>query len=249
MTKRPPFIVIFLVIIVCFAFGLLNVLIADPEETAPTSVTPFPTQIEATDLPIQSILIIGVDDLRNIKPQLRAIWVAAYRSSEKIVYLHGLSLDTPIPSNAAETLQSSFTYSAQTGPGVDFIDGLHEILPLDTTLTIVLDDFTFAAIVDYLGGIEVSENLLNGESVLALLSIYLDQPTLLLENQATVVRGLIPKALDQPESPELTDLFSLVPTHAFLSMDISTTVAKIYSLRETDPDSVFLILPEDTENP
>jgi hypothetical protein len=249
MTKRPPFVVIILVIIICFVLGILNVFIADPEETVSISDTPFPTQIEATDLPIQSILIIGVDDLRNIKPKLRAIWVAAYRSSDKIIYLHGLSLDTPILSNEASDLQSNFTYSAQTGPGDQFIKSVHEILPLDPTLTIVLDDIAFAAIVDYLGGIAVQENALNGESVLTFLSLYWDQPKLLLENQATIVRAMIPKALELPESPELTDLFNLVPTHAFLSMDISTTVAKIFPLRDTNPDSVFLIMPDDTGNP
>jgi hypothetical protein len=158
-------------------------------------------------------------------------------------------LDTPLPSDNTTNLESLFSHSSQLGPGSDFLNGIREVLPLDPTLTIVLDDIAFAEIVDYLGGIEVQGNSLDGESVLTLLSLNWDQPKLLLENQAAIVRALIPKALDQPESPELTDLFNLVPSHAFLSMDISTTVAKIYPLRETSPDSVFLIMPEDTENP
>jgi len=245
MTKRPPFIVIILVIIICFVLGLLNVFIADPEETTPISDTPFPTQIEDTDFPIQSILIVGVDDLRNIKPKPRAIWIAAYRTTEKVIYLHGLALDTPIPGNEDTNLESLFSWSSQSGLGVEFTTGLYEALPLNPSLTIVLDDIAFAAIVDHLGGADIQGNALDGESVLTYLSLYWDQPNLLLENQATIVRALIPKALDQPESPELTDLFSLVPTHAFLSMDISTTVAQIFPLRETSPDSVFLIMPED----
>ena len=249
MAKRPPFVVFLLVIFVCFALGLLNVLINEPEEQTQTSDTPLPTTIEATDLPIQSILIIGVDDLRNIKPKLRSIWIAAYRSSEKIVYLHGLSLDTPIPDKEDITLKNLFTFSSQSGPGIEFTKGLYQILPLDPTLTLVIDEIAFAAIVDYLGGIEIRGNALNGEGVLTLLSLYWEQPTLLLENQATIIRALIPKALNLPESPELTDLFNLVPTHAFLSMDISTTVAKIYPLREINLESVFLIMPEDTEVP
>jgi len=245
MTKRPPFVVIILVIIICFALGVLNVLITDPEEPTPLSDTPFPTQIEATDLPIQSILIVGVDDLRNIKPKPRAIWIAAYRATEKVVYLHGLALDTPIPGNEGTSLESLFSWSSQTGLGVEFTTGLFETLPLNPNLTIVLDDIAFAAIVDYLGGADIRGNALDGESVLTYLSLYWDQPKLLLEHQATVVRNLIPKALDQPESPELTDLFSLVPSHAILSMDISTAVAKIYPLRDINPDSVFIIMPED----
>jgi hypothetical protein len=249
MAKRPPFVVFLLVIFVCFALGLLNVLINDPEGQTQISDTPLPTAIDVTDLPIQSILIIGVDDLRNIKPQLRSIWIAAYRSSEKIVYLHGLSLDTPIPGEEGITLQNLFTFSAQSGPGMEFTSGLYKILPLDPTLSLVLDEIAFAAIVDYLGGIEIRGNALNGEGVLTFLSLYWDQPALLLENQATVIRALIPKALNLPESPELTDLFNLVPTHAFLSMDISTTVAKIYPFREINPESIFLIMPEEMENP
>jgi hypothetical protein len=249
MTKRPPFIVIILVVILCFVLGILNVFIRDPEAPTPASDTPLPTEIAVTDSPIQSILIIGVDDLRNLKPKLRAIWVAAYRSSEKIIYLHALSLDTPLPEDPTTTLQDNFSYAPQSGPGVEFLDGIHDVLPLDPTLTMVLDDIAFAELVDYLGGIEVQGNALDGESVLTFLSLHWDQPKLLLQNQASIVRALIPKALDQPESPELTDLFSLVPSHAFLSMDISTTVAMLYPLREINPDSVFLIMPEDAETP
>ena len=250
MTKRPPFVVIILVIIACFALGILNVLITDPDEPTPLSDTPYPTNIETTDSPIQSLLIVGVDDLRNIKPKLRAIWIAVYRSTEKVVYLHGVSLDTLIPGNDGTSLESLFSWSSQAGPGIEFTAGLYETLPIHSNLTIVLDDIAFAAVVDYLGGADIRGNTLDGESTLTFLSLYWDQPKLLLQNQASVIQALIPKALDQPESPELTDLFSLVPTHVFLSMDISTAVAKIYPLRDTNPDSVFLILPEDdTENP
>jgi hypothetical protein len=244
MTKRPPFIAVVLVVVVCFALGILNVLITGPEEATPPPETPYPTQFEPTETPIQSILIVGVDDLRNLKPKIRAIWIAAYRSTEEIVYLHGLSLDTPIPDAEATDLQSHFSYSHESGPGDEFMAALYETLPLQPSLIIVMDDIAFASVVDYLGGIELQENFLDGYGVLTLLSLSWDQPRLLLENQAKIIQALIPKALQLPESPELTDLFGLVPSHAYLSMDISTTVAKIYPLRQLDPDSIFLILPE-----
>ena len=117
MTKRPPLAVIILVIIICFALGLLNVLLREPEDPSslPTALPPSP--FEAIDSSINSILIIGVDDLQNSTPRLRAIWIAAYRTHEDVIYLHGFPLDVMIPGEKdikLNVLNNVLTISVET---------------------------------------------------------------------------------------------------------------------------------------
>lgn len=246
MTKRPPLAVIILVIIICFALGLLNVLLREPEDPTSLPTDPPPSPFEAIDSSINSIFIIGVDDLQSSTPQLRAIWIAAYRTQEDVIYLHGFPLDTKIPDEEDIKLSDVFTWTTQSGLGAEFIDRLYEVIPLNPNLTIVLDDTAFARTIDYLGGVEIRGRILDGDSVLTFLSLSWDRPEILLTNQADIIQSLIPKALSLPDTPELTELLGLIPEHVNLSMEISQAVGFVLPLRETDQDSIFIILPDDT---
>jgi hypothetical protein len=246
MTKRPPFAVILLVIFICFALGLLNVLLRGSEESSsiPTPFSPSPSV--TTTSSINNILIIGVDDLGSVKPKLRAIWIATYRSNENIIYLHGIPLNVNIPGEEGTPLSESFEWSTQNGINAEFRDYLYEIIPLHPNLTIILDDTAFARAIDYLGGIEIRGKTLDGESVLTFLSLSWDQPGILIQNQADIIHSIIPKALGLPETPELTELLALIPDHASISLEISEAVGIILPLRKTTPDSIFIILSDGT---
>jgi hypothetical protein len=244
MTKRPPLAVILLVIVICFVLGLLNVLLREPEEHS-SNPTPFlPSPGEPTPSSISNILIIGVDDLRHTAPKLRAVWIATYRSNENVIYLHGIPLNANIPGEEDAQLSDIFEWTPETGLSREFSNQLYEIIPLDPNLTIILDDSAFARTIDYLGGVEIRGKTLDGESVLTFLSISWDQPEILIQNQADIVRSIIPKALNLPETPELTDLLALIPDHASLSLEISEAVGLILPLRKTPSDSIFIILSE-----
>ena len=110
------------------------------------------------------------------------------------------------------------------------------------TVTIIVDDTAFARVIDYLGGIEIRGKTLDGESILTFLSLSWDQPGILVQNQADIIRAIIPKALALPETPELTPLLELIPDHTSLSLDITEAVGLILPLRETSDDSIFIIL-------
>ena len=245
MTKRPPLAVILLVIVICFALGLLNVLLQDNDDPSslPTPFVPSPTNTISSS--INSILIVGVDDLGYSAPQVRAIWIAAYRSSNSDIYLHGIPLDTRIPGQEGKKIIDQFQWNPEAGLSKSFTDGLFEIIQLRPNLTILLDDHAFAQTIDYLGGVEIRGKNLDGESVLTFLSLSWDRPGVLLVNQADIIQSLIPKALSLPETPELTELFTLIPDHMYLSMEINQAVAFVLPIREIDADSVFLILPEE----
>jgi hypothetical protein len=242
MTKRPPLAVILLVIIVCFALGLLNVLLQEKED--PSSIpTPFlPSPSENTPSSIHNILVIGVDDLTRIDPKLRAIWIATHRSTENIIYLHGIPLDVTVPEEEGAHLKDVFEWSSQTGLSDIFLNHLYKIIPLEPHLTVILDDIAFARAIDYLGGVEIRGKNLDGASILTFLSLSWDQPAILIQDQADIIRAIIPKALGLPETPELTELLALIPDHASLSLEISEAVGLVLPLREATPDSIFIIL-------
>jgi hypothetical protein len=242
MTKRPPLAVILIVIVICFALGLVNVLLQDQEDpsSAPTSFLPSPS--ETAPSPISNILVIGVDDLTRIDPKLRAIWIATHRSTENIIYLHGIPLNANIPEEEGKQLGDVFEWSSQTGLNKVFLDQLNKIIPLEPHLTIILDDTAFARAIDYLGGIEIRGKNLDGESILTFLSLSWDQPGILIQDQADIIRAIIPKALGLPDTPELTELLALVPDHASLSMEISEAVGLVLPLRKATADSIFIIL-------
>jgi hypothetical protein len=244
MSKRPPLAVILFVMIVCFALGLLNVLLKEPVDQSPTTTPISPTPLEADSPSIYSILIVGVNDLQSSDPQLRAIWIAAYRSSEDAIYLHGIPIHAIVPGGKERSLNDLFAWSSQKGLDEEFFDNLYQVIPLSPNLTIVMDDLAFEKIIDYLGGVEISGKTINGQNTLAFLSLFWEQPDALLEHQADMLRSLYPKALDLPESAELTELMSLIPEHVNLSMEISEAVALILPLRNVHPEAVFLILPE-----
>jgi hypothetical protein len=243
MTKRPPLVVILLVIAICFVLGLLNVLLHKPEDASavPTPFLPSPSKTATS--PISNILIIGVDDLTRTSPKLRAIWIATHRSDENIIYLHGIPLNTTISVQKDTQLKDIFAFYSQTGISAEFINNLYEIIPLHPNLIVVLDDIAFAKAIDYLGGIEIRGRNLNGESVLTFLSLSWDQPGILIQDQAEIIRSIIPKAFELPETPELTELLTLIPDHASLSLELSEAVAMILPMRKTAPNSIFIILP------
>ena len=242
MTKRPPLVVILLVIVICFGLGLLNVLIREPQDptSIPTAFLPSPSPTTSS---ISNILIVGVDDLTRNNPKLRAIWIATFRSTEQIIYLHGIPLNAKVPGDEGIELEDLLKWSSQSSLDQSFLDNLFKVIPLHPTVTIILDDTAFARVIDYLGGIEIRGKALDGESILTFLSLSWDQPGILVQNQADIIRAIIPKALALPETPELTPLLKLIPDHTSLSLDITEAVGLILPLRETSDDSIFIILP------
>lgn len=239
--KRPPQAIIILVILLCFALGLLNVFLKAPDRPGPDASLPSIPE-EGSDAPIRSILILGVDNLGNEKPKIRAIWMAAFREFEQNIYLHGIRLDMPVPSKGNISLSELFGWRKASGIDKAFLAGLYEILPLQPDLTIIMDEVAFAQAIDYLQGVDIKGESFDGKGVLAFLSFSWEKPEVLLESQALIIQAIIPKALSQPESLELTQLVALLPDHAYLSVEVNQAIALITPLRKIDPDAIFLIL-------
>ena len=109
-------------------------------------------------------------------------------------------------------------------------------------MVVVLDEVAFTSLVNYVGGVELAGALLDGKSVLDFLSVAWLNPDLLLENQAMIIKGILPRALGLAPSPELTELIQLIPEHAYISLDVTDAVGLISPLRKITSENVFFIL-------
>lgn len=242
MTKRPPLPVIVLVIVLCFVLGLLNVVLNNSEGTQPTPPTSTPSVLSENPTDLRSVLIVGVDEMEDASPSLRAVWVLLYQISTESLYLHGIPLDSTAEEGGSKSLRDLFAWSIQDGLDEAFMEELHRILPLSPDLIVVNDETAFASAVDYLGGVEIGGANLDGESVVAFLSLSWEKPETLLNNQALILEALVPKALASSPTPELSELAELIPEHVYLSWDVTEAVALMNPLRDIDPENIFFIL-------
>jgi hypothetical protein len=246
MTKRPPLAVILVVIVLCFALGLLNVLLGSPEETVAPPPNPTRTAIAENLTDLRSVMIVGVDELNSPTPSLRALWFLLYQVSGETLYLHGVPIDSAAGDSVSATLRDIFTWSVQDGLDPEFTETLYQILPLSPDLIVVNDDIAFASAVNYLGGVDIEGAAFDGESILAFLSLSWNKPDILLNNQALILEALIPEALSVAPSPEFTELIELIPEHVHISLDVTDAVAMLTPLREISQENIFLILlPEE----
>jgi hypothetical protein len=242
MTKKPPLAIILFVIVVCFVLGIVNVVLTSPEEPAalPTSL---PTEApQDADTSLQSVLILGVDRLDVEHPILRSVWFALFQRSSDTVYLHGVPLNASAQDLDPGTLQELFTWNRESGTNQIFNNVLYRILPLSPNLTVILDDQAFSMAIDYLGGIDFQGAMLDGDSALSFVSLSTDDYELLLNNQAQIIKAMIPEALKLAPSPELTDLVKLIPEHASLSLDVTDAIGVLSPLRTISEENIFFIL-------
>ena len=242
MTKRPPLTVILLVIVLCFALGVLNVLLNSPDEPVSQSPTPTAPTVPDNSSNLLSVLIVGVDQLSSADPNLRSLWVALYDETGGTLYLHGVPLDSVVNGIKGTRIEDAFTWSQQEGVDPQFLSSLYSILALSPDLVVLLDDVAFASVVNFLGGVDIEGAKLDGSSVLAFLSLSWDKPEVLLNNQALILEALVPQALASAPSPELTELIALIPEHVYLSQDVTDAVALLTPLREIGSENIFFIL-------
>jgi hypothetical protein len=208
---------------------------------SPSPIVESPN-IDESSANLLSVLIVGVDELTRQDPTLRAVWVMLYDATRERLYLHGIPIDINTIEGGVITLEDSFRWSLREGLDPDFMDALHQILPLSPDLIVVNDETAFASAVNYLGGVEIEGAELDGESVLAFLSLSWEKPGVLLSNQALLLEALVPRALTSAPSPELTELIELIPEHVYLSLDVTDAVSLLTPLREISPDNIFFIL-------
>ena len=122
------------------------------------------------------------------------------------------------------------------------MQALYDEVPLSIDVILVIDEFAFAALIDYMGGVSLESGTLDGNQVIGILELVEDQPTAALEVQERVVQALSEKAPNLGSTPDLTPLLALIPGNAFSSIPSLNLVALINPLLPLQPDSIHIQL-------
>ncbi len=227
MRIKSPALYVLLLIFVCFAAGILSVVLR-PDRTVkniPTiaSASPSPTEdgletaqrVEGDDGSI-SILILGVDHIADPEGRLLAVWLLSFRPDEQRIELLGLPLDLEL-TEGGHTIENSFNLWNPPEYGASFINQLGEHAPSPLRGFIALDEHGFAVLLDYFGGAKLDDQILEGASVIGSLRLTDGNPQAALKLQAQVLESLRTRVGMLGITPELTPLTALSPVHAYTS--------------------------------
>lgn len=241
---------ILLLLAVCFTLGLVSALLgrSSQPQTPPTATA------TVDGVPQASILVLGVDDLQSPNPTLVALWVVTYHLPATDVSLLGVPLDFPAGSPGHASLATRFAFSQPEGVSPEFLEAVSEVLPLTPDLVVVLDRQAFAALVDYLGGLEVNGAHLDGLEVTAALDLLAADPDALLAAQTNLLLALTPRASVLGASPDITPLLALIPDHVHLSHSVPFALGLVTPILPIDParvhfDRLHSVAPRDVGSP
>lgn len=224
-----------LVIIVGFVLGLLSVVLGGLEAGPGAGTTPTPP----AGVGQTTLLILGVDRFDQ-PPALRAIWFVTFRPPGRSVFLYGLPTDAPIRGQEPVTLRALFSWSSDRGVDPLFLTQLSAAVPLQPDVTILMDETAFAALVDYVGGVDLNGTVFSGNDVLGFLSLVLDEPEATLSSQSRLIEAMAQRLPELGAAPDITPLHGLVPDHAHLSLPVSHLAGLLSPLLPVDPDEVHV---------
>lgn len=233
MDRRAQLKLLLLVIIVGFVLGLLSTALGGIQTSGSSTPTP-PAGVGQTTL-----LILGVDRFDQ-PPDLRAIWFVTFRPPGRSVFLYGLSADAPIPGQEPVTLGALFSWSADGGIAPLFLSQLASAVPLEPDVTVLMDETAFAALVDFVGGVDLNGTVFAGDQVLGFLSLVEDQPDAMLAAQSRLIEALLQRLPALGASPDTSSLHGLVPEHAHPSFPVSQLLAMLSPLLPVDPAEVHV---------
>jgi hypothetical protein len=217
--------------------GLLN--LAAPTQTPTIEASEEDLPIERDDGKI-SILIMGVDQIANPEGKLLAVWLMTFKPGEKHLTLLGLPLDLPL-SEDQPPLGESFNLWDPPEYGAGFINQLGVFAPSPIRGFVALDEHGFATLLDYFGGVNLDDQILDGSSVIGSLRLTYDNPQAALKLQARVLESLRNQVGLIGTTPELTPLTSLSPIHAYTSPSPPELATLAIPLLPLAPENITII--------
>ena len=250
MRMKTPATYIILLILVCFAAGVLSVVIRpdqfptligpkiDPKRTLAPSVS---TEVPSATVPDGeiTILILGVDHIADPEGKLLAVWLLSFNPLDKKLTLLGLPLDLPIAVDKP-SLEEAFDLWLPPEYGAPFIHNLGAHAPSPIQGLAVLDEQGFAVLLDYFGGVDLDDQHLDGSSVIGSLRLTYENPQAALKLQARILEGLRLKVQSIGTTPELTTLTSLSPIHAYTSPSPPELTTLAIPLLPLNPETISI---------
>ncbi|TFH32921.1 MAG: hypothetical protein E4G99_12190 [Anaerolineales bacterium] len=232
MKSRPA--ILILLVSLCFCLGLGTVLLGEQTDasTIERLISLFPpgglgdifspARGEQT-----TVLLLGIDRFDRPDPALRAIWLLAFEPPDPKVMLSGVPSNLDLVPGADVTLDSFFGWTPDGVVAPPFLEALERALRVEVDVVVIMDEYAFGALVDYLGGMPLEAQLglpfegdvLSGPQVLALHTVFEGDPVSLVGLQASVLSGLLPQAAKLGPNPDLGPILALAPDHADVSIN------------------------------
>lgn len=250
--KRRPVIILILAAI-CFCLGFTTVILGENTDASPipSVLRLFPegglSSWFSPDRDRQTtILIVGVDTMENPEPVLQAIWLLTMEPPNDSAVLSGVPSNLDLVSGANVTLHSFYGWTPEGTIAPPFLEAIERALRVEIQHVIALDRTAFATLVDYAGGLPIDADLgfpvgsqvLTGEQVLALLSIFEGDPVGSTRLQASVLEGMVLQVANMGASPDLQPLLELEGSHAVLSTSATQIAVLVSHLLPLDPEKV-----------
>ncbi len=234
MGRRAQLKLLFLVAMVGFVLGLLSVAL-DRLEAGDDGGTPTaPAGLGQT-----TILVLGVDRFDQ-PPVLRAIWFITFRPPGRSIFLYGLPTNAPIEGQDLVTLGALFAWSSEGGVDPLFLDTLARTVPLQPDATALMDETAFAALVDFVGGVELNGTTFGGNEVLGFLSLVMEEPEASLASQSRLIEAMVRHLPSLGALPDVSPLQWLVPDHAHLTLPVNQMIGLLSPLLPVDPTEVHV---------
>ena len=231
-----------LLVLVCFGLGLASALAPRSAATPTATIAPGPAPVP--DAGGQTtLLVVGVDDLHSPQPALRAVWLISFRTPGKDLFALGLPTHAAVPVQSGFALAELFAWDREHGVDAAFLAGLQRLAPLQPSLVLCMDRTAFAALIDYLGGLDLNGVRLSGVEAVAVLDLLADDPAASLATQARLLEALALRAPQAGATPDLTPLIDLIPDHVYLSSSLAEAAAALAPLLPIEPTALHFDLP------
>jgi hypothetical protein len=249
MHLKSPAIYILLLILVCFTAGVISVVLK-PEATTPViqgspetptqeaAVEILPTPEDTTNT--QTILILGVDHIADPEGRLLAIWLLTLDLHSGQITFLGLPTDLISPRGEV-ALADSFDLWIPPDYGATFIREIGDLTQTSITGIVALDEHAFAVLLDYMGGVELDGQVLDGASVIGSLRLTYAFPQASLTLQTRILESLRANVGRVGATPELTPLTSLAPIHAYTSPSPPELATLAIPLLPLHPDLISIV--------
>jgi hypothetical protein len=248
MIQRSLARVLLPIIVIFFVLGFLSVLVQEPPPQPDTSSISTPLvvdperQVPSLEPEGTILLVLGVDSFESSDPHLLAIWWVQFSSIDRQVALLGLPTDASLDNPETSSANEDFNFDPANGPSTEFLIGLSEISSQVPDIILVMDEHAFANLIDFMGGAWLEGSNYDGWSIISALQFVQDDPDMALALQASLLVSLSFQIEQLGNSPEITPLMDLVPSHAYISIPPTTLVNLVIPLLPINADNVQIHL-------
>jgi len=243
MKKETSRIPLLSIAIFCFVVGAISVLINLSNSNEPELQAPPPETGSNTSQ--KNALIVGVDRLDRSDSQLLSVWLATFQFPSKEVLLQGFPTNFQA-STSSIPLSNLFGWGPDSSVNAGFIDAIQQAADVEVDVVLVLDEVGFVTLIDYLEGITLTGNFMDGPTVISALRVFYEDPLISLEAQGKVLRALADRVETLGDAPNLTSLFNLIPEHAYTSESPSVIAVSFGLLLPLHSDAIRIQDWQDT---